>query len=94
MTNNFFLKVQQNFPEKFITYVHLAAVSGGSHLSEKVPATLFVDNIQMAINSLNACQISGISRVILVLSTACYSSDIDDPNESNLHMLCLCKAHV
>jgi len=87
MTHDFFLKVQQNFPEKFITYVHLAAVSGGSHLSEKVPATLFVDNIQMAINSLNACQINGISRVILVLSTACYSPDINDPNESNLHML-------
>jgi len=68
-----------------ITYVHAAAKSGGSHLSEKIPASLFTENIEMAINALEACRISGIDRIILILSTSCYSSSIANPSEVDLH---------
>ena len=84
-TIDFFDKVRKNNKGKNVTYIHIAAVSGGSHLSDKIPATLFVENMEMAINSLEACRISNINRVILVLSTACYSSKLDNPSESDLH---------
>jgi GDP-L-fucose synthase len=41
--------------------------------------------MEMAINSLEACRITKINRVILVLSTSCYSSKLNDPSESELH---------
>jgi GDP-L-fucose synthase len=50
-----------------------------------MPATFFVDNILMTINALEACRLSGISRVILILSTASYTSLIKNPKEDNLH---------
>lgn len=67
------------------SYVHAAAYSGGSHLSERFPASLFTQNIEMAINALEACRISKIDRVILILSTSCYSSSIENPSETDLH---------
>jgi GDP-L-fucose synthase len=85
ITIDFFDKVRKNNADKSFTYIHIAAVSGGSHLSDKIPATLFVENMEMAINSLEACRITKINRVILVLSTSCYSSKLNDPSESELH---------
>jgi GDP-L-fucose synthase len=84
-TVEFFTSIRSKFPDKSISYIHIAAVSGGSHLSERIPATLFVENIEMAINSLEACRSSKINRVILVLSTSCYSSQLQDPSEQDLH---------
>jgi GDP-L-fucose synthase len=85
LTNNYFKEIINQHSASDISYLHIAAVSGGSHLSEKIPATLFVDNIEMAINSLNACRDFGINRVILILSTSCYSGLLENPSEKSIH---------
>lgn len=84
-TKSYFLNFASSYPQVELAYIHAAAISGGSHFSDSAPATLFVENIEIAINALEACRSSGISRVILVLSTSCYSSLIDHPKESDLH---------
>lgn len=84
-TRSYFLQFAKSHPQSELAYVHAAAISGGSHFSESTPATLFVENIEIAINALEACRSSGISRIIMVLSTSCYSSMVDNPKESDLH---------
>jgi len=66
-------------------YLHLAAVSGGSHFSEMIPATIFKKNILMAINALEVCRLQNISRVILVISTSSYGSELENQSEADLH---------
>jgi GDP-L-fucose synthase len=65
--------------------IHLAAKSGGAHLSDTQPADIFRENMLMAINVLELARKLNIPRVIMTLSTACYSEGIDNPSESNLH---------
>lgn len=84
-TIKFFKKITEANCDSEIYYIHVAATSGASHLHKKMPATFFVDNILMTINALEACRLSGISRVILILSTASYTSLIKNPKEDNLH---------
>jgi nucleoside-diphosphate-sugar epimerase len=68
-----------------VAYLHFAAVSGGSEFSKNFPATTFVENLIMAINAVSACRDLGVRRVILTLSTACYSEALQSPSENLLH---------
>jgi GDP-L-fucose synthase len=81
----FFQKFLDENTNSNVSYLHIAALSGGSHLSERIPATLFTQNITMAMNALESARLCGIKRIILVLSTACYSSKIENPREEELH---------
>ena len=74
-----------NLEPSSVALIHLAAKSGGALFSQNYPGTVFVDNIQMAINSLTACRELGIRRVILTLSTACYADTLTSPTEDKLH---------
>ncbi len=65
--------------------IHLAAKSGGAELSKNMPATLFRENIMMVLNLLDICKKLNISRIILTLSTTCYSSELIDPKENMIH---------
>ena len=65
--------------------IHLAARSGGAQLSKSEPAGLFRDNLLMAINLLEACREHNLNRVLLTLSTTCYSTNLSDPTENLLH---------
>jgi GDP-L-fucose synthase len=65
--------------------IHLAAKSGGAHLSDTQPADIFRENMLMAINVLEIARKFNIPRVIMTLSTACYSEEIDNPSEGSLH---------
>lgn len=65
--------------------IHLAAKSGGAHLSETEPAEIFRINMLMAINILELATILKIPRVILTLSTSCYSEILQSPSEDKLH---------
>lgn len=84
-TKQFFQKFSSDYADCDLSYFHIAALSGGSHLSERIPATLFTQNIAMAINALDSARLCGIKRVIMVLSTACYSSRVENPKEEELH---------
>jgi GDP-L-fucose synthase len=84
-TEKYFKNFVKSSEDKEVAYLHVAAVSGGSHLSDRIPATLFVDNITIAINALEAAKAAEINRVILVLSTSCYSSKLENPKETDLH---------
>lgn len=86
-TTTFFRAFSEKYSKRQLAYFHVAALSGGSHLSERIPATLFKENIIMAINALDAARESGINRVLMVLSTACYSSKLNNPKEEELHDL-------
>lgn len=72
-------------PTKINGIIHLAAYSGGAHLSKMKPADMFRDNMVMAINILEVARKFNIERVILTLSNACYPETSHTPNESNLH---------
>jgi len=74
-----------NLEPSSVALIHLAAKSGGAIFSHNYPGTVFVDNIQMAINSLAACRDLGIRRVILTLSTSCYADTLTSPTEDKLH---------
>lgn len=76
-------KLSQMFPISGV--IHLAAKSGGAELSKNKPGTLFSENIIMALNLLAVCKALSISRVILTLSTTCYSSELIDPKEELIH---------
>lgn len=65
--------------------IHLAAISGGNELSRTKPGTLFRDNLMMTLNLLDICRQLDLSRVILTLSTTCYSSDLISPAENLIH---------
>lgn len=65
--------------------IHLAAYSGGAHLSKMKPADMFRDNMVMAINVLEAARKFKVKRVILTLSNACYPENFHNPSEANLH---------
>lgn len=65
--------------------IHLAARSGGAELSKSKPGTLFSENIIMVLNLLDVCKKLNISRIILTLSTTCYSSDLIAPKEEMIH---------
>jgi GDP-L-fucose synthase len=65
--------------------IHLAAKSGGAELSKNKPGTLFSENIIMVLNLLDVCKKLNISRVILTLSTTCYSSELIAPKENMIH---------
>lgn len=65
--------------------IHLAAKSGGAELSKNKPGTLFSENIIMVLNLLAVCKKLSISRVILTLSTTCYSSELIAPEENMIH---------
>lgn len=82
---DFFVKsiANDNFEE--VAYLHLAAKSGGINLSREQPASLFTENMRMAMNVLQVSQELGIQRVIFVLSTSCYSEDLVCPQEFDLH---------
>jgi len=81
------LKHIEKLSKKFLIsgVIHLAAKSGGAELSRNKPATLFSENIIMVLNLLAVCKKLGISRVILTLSTTCYSNEIIAPAENMLH---------
>ena len=81
------LKHIEKLSKKFLIsgVTHLAAKSGGAELSRNKPATLFSENIIMVLNLLAVCKKLGISRVILTLSTTCYSNEIIAPAENMLH---------
>jgi GDP-L-fucose synthase len=65
--------------------IHLAAKSGGAHLSATKPADIFRENMVMAVNILETARKFNIPRVIMTLSTACYSENIESPTEESLH---------
>jgi len=65
--------------------IHLAAKSGGAHLSDTQPADIFRENMLMAVNILETARKFNIPRVIMTLSTACYSENIESPTEESLH---------
>ena len=65
--------------------IHLAARSGGAALSKNKPGTLFSENIIMTLNLLDVCKKLNISRIILTLSTTCYSSELIAPKEDMIH---------
>lgn len=64
--------------------IHLAAKSGGVVLNKTSPADLITENLEMAMNILRAAQNVRVKRVVLALSTACYSSKISNPKESQI----------
>lgn len=64
--------------------IHLAAKSGGVKLSQTSPADLITVNLQMAMNILNVAKDAAIPRVILALSTSCYSSNLVNPREDQI----------
>lgn len=68
-----------------VAYIHLAAVSGGAKFSANHPATVFVENLSMAQNSLKVASKLGIKRVIMTLSTACYPESVKTGVEDSLH---------
>lgn len=65
--------------------IHLAAFSGGAQLSRDRPAEMITKNLLMAINVLEFARSNQIKRVILCLSTTCYSPELISPNEDQLH---------
>jgi len=67
--------------------IHLAAFSGGAQLSREKPASMITKNLLMTINVLEFARTYGIKRVILCLSTTCYSTDLIAPSEDQLHLL-------
>lgn len=67
--------------------IHLAAFSGGAQLSREKPASMITKNLLMTINVLEFARAFGINRVILCLSTTCYSTELLAPNEDKLHLL-------
>ena len=67
--------------------IHLAAFSGGAQLSREKPASMITKNLLMTINVLEFARTYGIKRVILCLSTTCYSTELVAPSEDQLHSL-------
>lgn len=65
--------------------IHLAAFSGGAHLSKSMPASMISKNLMMALNLLEYARYNEIKRVLFTLSTTCYSSKLNSPSESQLH---------
>jgi GDP-L-fucose synthase len=65
--------------------IHLAARSGGSLLSKNFPASLMRDNLVMTLNLLEISKSLGIKRLVLTLSTAAYSDELENPTELQLH---------
>lgn len=65
--------------------IHLAAFSGGAQLSKDRPAEMIAKNLLMAINILEFARSNQVKRVILCLSTTCYSPEMISPNEDQLH---------
>lgn len=65
--------------------IHLAAFSGGAKLSQNRPASMLTKNLRMAINLLEFARINRVKRVLLCLSTTCYSPNLNSPNEDQLH---------
>lgn len=59
--------------------IHLAAKSGGAHLSRRVPAAMFRDNMLMALNVLEAAVATDVGRVGMSISTACYPTSLVVP---------------
>jgi GDP-L-fucose synthase len=64
--------------------IHMAAQSGGVAFSNEKPATLLTKNVEMCINIIESAIQIGCSRIILVLSTACYDPNIVNPNEDQI----------
>jgi len=85
VTKTFFKDQLRGFIPSNLAYIHLAAVSGGAKFSEKNSATVFVENMLMALNATSTCNELGIRRVIMTLSTSCYSESAESPLESQLH---------
>jgi nucleoside-diphosphate-sugar epimerase len=85
VTKAFFEDQLRGFSPSNLAYIHLAAVSGGAKFSAENSATVFVDNMLMAVNATSTCCELGIKRVIMTLSTSCYSESEDLPIESQLH---------
>jgi GDP-L-fucose synthase len=66
--------------------IHLAAFSGGAQLSKDRPAEMITKNLLMAINILEFARLNQVKRVILCLSTTCYSPELISPDEDQLHV--------
>ena len=81
----FFESLAAGYKPSEVAYIHLAAVSGGAKFSANHPATVFVENMSMAQNSLKVASKLGIKRVIMTLSTACYSESVKTGVENSLH---------
>jgi GDP-L-fucose synthase len=84
-TRTYFVNAIDRINPSEVAYLHLAARSGGVRFSALQPATAFVDNMQMAINALKVCEEIGIKRILLTLSTSCYSENLEMPSEAQLH---------
>ena len=81
----FFESLVAGYKPSEVAYIHLAAVSGGAKFSANHPATVFVENMSMAQNSLKVASKLGIKRVIMTLSTACYPETVKTGLEDSLH---------
>lgn len=82
---NYIQGVIKEVDPRKVAFVHLAALSGGAKLAESYPADIFTSNLRMAMNVLEICQEVGISRVLLTLSTASYSTENVSFDELSLH---------
>lgn len=64
---------------------HLAALQGGVAFINRAPASLFFENIQVNINTIEAARRSGASRIVCMGSSCLYPDSLDtDLSESDV----------
>ena len=67
--------------------IHCAASVGGLDEHLKYKKKLFLDNILINVNTIEAARLCGVKRVLSFLSSCVYSDDANQPyNENNMHV--------
>jgi GDP-L-fucose synthase len=59
----------------FDTLFSLAAVTGNIKVNRENPANIYRDNLLIGINTLDACRVAGVKRIIMILPSCAYGGD-------------------